>query len=34
MLDPAVTAYIVHDRYIARLLDVFEGVAAAYRLTR
>jgi hypothetical protein len=34
MLDPAAPAYIVHDRYIARLLDVFDLVAAAYRLTR
>jgi hypothetical protein len=34
MLDPAAPAYVVHDRYVARLLDVFDLVAAAYRLTR
>ena len=34
MLDPAAPAYVVHDRYVARLLDVFDLVAAAYRLIR
>ena len=34
MLDPSAPAYVVHDRYVARLLDVFDLVAAAYRFTR
>jgi hypothetical protein len=34
MLDPAAPGYAVRDRYVARLLDVFDLVTAAYRLTR
>ena len=34
MLDPASPSYAVRDRYVARLLDVFDLVTAAYRLTR
>ncbi|HEY6438372.1 MAG TPA: DUF6635 family protein [Acetobacteraceae bacterium] len=34
LLDPAAPGYAVRDRYVARLLDVFDLVTAAYRLTR
>jgi hypothetical protein len=34
MLDPSAPGYAVRDRYVARLLDVFDLVTAAYRLTR
>jgi hypothetical protein len=34
MLDPAAPGYAVHDRYVARLLDVFDLITAAYRLAR
>jgi hypothetical protein len=34
MLDPAAPGYAVRDRYVARLLDAFDLIAAAYRLTR
>jgi hypothetical protein len=34
MLDPTAPGYAVHDRYVARLLDLFDLVTAAYRLTR
>ena len=31
MLDPAAPAYIVHDHYIGRLLDLFDLLGSAYR---
>jgi Family of unknown function (DUF6635) len=34
MLDPAAPGYAVRDRYVARLLDVFDLAAAAYRMAR
>ena len=34
MLDPAALGYAARDQYVARLLDIFDLVAAAYRLTR
>jgi len=34
LLDPAAPGYAVHDRYVARLLDAFDLMAAAYRLAR
>jgi hypothetical protein len=32
LLDPSAPGYAVHDHYVARLLDLFDLVAAAYRL--
>lgn len=32
MLDPAAPAYVVHDHYVARLLDLFDLLGSAYRL--
>ncbi|MBV9755832.1 MAG: hypothetical protein JO047_02145, partial [Alphaproteobacteria bacterium] len=34
MLDPAAPRYAVHDHYVARLLDLFDMLGAAYRLAR
>jgi hypothetical protein len=34
MLDPATPDYSVHDRYVARLIDVLDLTTAAYRLIR
>jgi hypothetical protein len=34
MLNPAAPGYAVGDRYVARLLDAFDLVTAAYRLAR
>ena len=34
LLNPAAPGYVVRDRYVARLLDAFDLVAAAYRLAR
>jgi hypothetical protein len=34
MLDPAAPDYTVRDRYVARLLDAFDLITAAYRLAR
>jgi hypothetical protein len=34
MLDPAAPGYAARDQYVARLLDIFDLVATAYRLTR
>ena len=33
-LDPAAAGFTVHDHYVARLLDLFDLVGAALRLTR
>ncbi len=33
-LDPAALNYAVRDRYVARLLDLFDLLTAAYRLGR
>ena len=32
MLDPGARAYVVHDHYVARLLDLFDLLGSAYRL--
>ncbi len=32
MLDPAAPAYVVHDHYVARLIDLFDLLGSAYRL--
>lgn len=34
LLNPAASGYSVGDRYVARLLDAFDLITAAYRLTR
>jgi hypothetical protein len=33
MLDPAAAHYAVHDHYVARLMDLFDLLGCAYRLT-
>lgn len=34
MLDPAAPAFAVHDHYVARVIDLFDLLAVAYRLAR
>jgi hypothetical protein len=33
LLDPQAPGFAVHDHYVARLLDLFDLVGTAYRLT-
>ena len=34
MLDPTAPAFVVHDHYVARILDLFDLLGSAYRLAR
>jgi hypothetical protein len=34
LLDPTAPAFVVHDHYVARILDLFDLLGSAYRLAR